>query len=283
MLFCAILFLVCFQITKKLAGKFAGTALWASSVSNEDGQVLNTVLTDREGQGLDKMVKGIVSRYRDADISPPCVLYVDRDCCGCSGQGKTQRQFRDWPALIVRLDIWHYMRRLARGCTTESHQLYGMFMSRLAACLFEWDSDDLSLLIVAKRNELARLGVTDLSDDSVRKRLTKNEMQLHCRRHTSGTEKTVQLLTALLQSLDGPAGRDSLGVPLLDQLRMRSIWEDQKPHVRCIQDPELVQLYTRKEVLKKGGVDLPVYRCARGSTSLESFHLHLNRFIPGMF
>ncbi|CAB3997296.1 Hypothetical predicted protein [Paramuricea clavata] len=30
-----------------------------------------------------------------------------------------------------------------------------------------------------------------------------------------------------------------------------------------------------------GGVTLPVLRCARGSTSLESFHLHVNKFIPG--
>ena len=28
-------------------------------------------------------------------------------------------------------------------------------------------------------------------------------------------------------------------------------------------------------------MSLPVYRCGRGTTSLESFHLHLNRFIPG--
>ncbi|KAA8578286.1 hypothetical protein FQN60_016780, partial [Etheostoma spectabile] len=41
------------------------------------------------------------------------------------------------------------------------------------------------------------------------------------------------------------------------------------------------QLYTQTGRLTKGGVSLPVYRCARGSTSLESFHLHLNRFIPG--
>ncbi|XP_056120631.1 uncharacterized protein LOC130097715 [Rhinichthys klamathensis goyatoka] len=33
--------------------------------------------------------------------------------------------------------------------------------------------------------------------------------------------------------------------------------------------------------MTKGGIILPVYRCARGSTSLESFHNHLNRFIPG--
>ena len=33
--------------------------------------------------------------------------------------------------------------------------------------------------------------------------------------------------------------------------------------------------------IRKGQVLLQVLRCARGSTSLESFHLHLARFIPG--
>lgn len=42
-----------------------------------------------------------------------------------------------------------------------------------------------------------------------------------------------------------------------------------------------VQLYTVTGHLKKGGVTLPILRCARGSTSLESFHLHIARFIPG--
>ena len=32
---------------------------------------------------------------------------------------------------------------------------------------------------------------------------------------------------------------------------------------------------------KKGQTNLPIYRCARGSTSLESFHHHLRNFIPG--
>ncbi|MED6282288.1 hypothetical protein CHARACLAT_030523 [Characodon lateralis] len=42
-----------------------------------------------------------------------------------------------------------------------------------------------------------------------------------------------------------------------------------------------VQMYTRTGHVTKGGVVLLVYLCARGSTSLESFHQHLNRFIPG--
>ena len=52
-------------------------------------------------------------------------------------------------------------------------------------------------------------------------------------------------------------------------------------HIPCLQDPSGVDLYTITEELTKGGVKLPVSRCARGSTSLESFHLHLSKFILG--
>ena len=67
---------------------------------------------------------------------------------------------------------------------------------------------------------------------------------------------------------------DALGMPLLRE-EMKDIWEEQRHHVKCIQDPPSVQLYTEIARLVKGGISLPVYRCARGSTSLESFHLHL--------
>ncbi len=36
-----------------------------------------------------------------------------------------------------------------------------------------------------------------------------------------------------------------------------------------------------KEFHVDSGTDLPTYRCGRGTTGLESFHLHLNTFIPG--
>ncbi|KAL5019738.1 hypothetical protein ScPMuIL_002636 [Solemya velum] len=72
-----------------------------------------------------------------------------------------------------------------------------------------------------------------------------------------------------------------LGVPLLDKQKAEDMWESQQRHVTCIQDPPGVTLYTHTGALRKGGQTLPTFRCARGSTSLESFHLHLNRFIPG--
>ena len=67
---------------------------------------------------------------------------------------------------------------------------------------------------------------------------------------------------------------DTLGVPLLRE----EMPDEQKHHVHCLQDPPNVLLYTITGHLRKGSV---IYRSARGSTSLESFHMHLARFIPG--
>ncbi|RXN36530.1 cyclin-dependent kinase inhibitor 1C-like protein [Labeo rohita] len=62
--------------------------------------------------------------------------------------------------------------------------------------------------------------------------------------------------------------------------RMDVIWDTQRCHLPHIQDPPGVQLYTQTVSVTKGGLTLPVYRCAWGSKSLESFYNHLNRIIP---
>ncbi|KAK5930032.1 hypothetical protein CesoFtcFv8_000282 [Champsocephalus esox] len=95
----------------------------------------------------------------------------------------------------------------------------------------------------------------------------------------SGAQETERLLTEAVEAFK--RATDTMNVPLLDQRRMEKILETQRQHIPCIQDPAGVRLYTRTGQLTRGGVSLPVYRCARGSTSLESFHLHLHRFIPG--
>ncbi|XP_064815580.1 uncharacterized protein LOC135531470 [Oncorhynchus masou masou] len=233
------------KVTKKLAGTAADTAAWVTNVGNEHGQVLVSVLTAAEGEGLLPMAAGLMERYRLAGVAPPQLMYVDRDCCSSFGGSKTAAMFNDWDQLVVRLDIWHLMGRFASGVTTESHQLYGPFMRQLSACIFEWDAGDVRRLLKAKRSEMERkhgmVGLTEAEREGV----------------------------------------DTLGIPLLDSIRIQAIWKEQRRHLHCIQDPPGVQLYTETGKITKGGVMLPVYRCARGSTSLESFHLHLNRFIPG--
>jgi hypothetical protein len=156
-----------------------------------------------------------------------------------------------------------------------------MFMRRLSKCIFEWSKEDLHKLRDAKRSELCQREVLDPSDEDVLRWLTKSELALHCRRRTRGAKETTRLIGELLETLMGPQGLDTLGVPLFDQEKMTNIWESQARHVKCIQDPDDVSLYTQTGTVAKGGTRLPTYRCARGSVSLESFHLHLARFIPG--
>ena len=107
------------------------------------------------------------------------------------------------------------------------------------------------------------------------------ELATHCRRKTRGAEETLQLIGRLVDNFTGAAGQDTLGVPLFDIPRRLDTWKRQKEHTVCIQDPPGVSLYRQVGTRTRGDILLPVYRCARGSTSLESFHLHLNRFIPG--
>ena len=82
------------KVCKKLQGAAANTASWATSVGNERGEVLISVLTESDGsEGLRPMAQGFMQRYRQAAVEPPSVLYTDRDCCARSGQSKYQVNF----------------------------------------------------------------------------------------------------------------------------------------------------------------------------------------------
>ena len=133
------------------------------------------------------------------------------------------------------------MQRLAGGVTSESHPLYGTFMSQLSTAIFEWDMGDISHLTEAKKGELVSLGVSRPTDAAARKATTKEELLKHCRRRTRGVEETIIAIEQLLLSLS--SATDTLGVPLLKQ-ELTTIWAEQKKHIPCIQDPPGITLYT---------------------------------------
>lgn len=263
------------KIVKKLAGASRSTSAWATNVGNEHGQVIMSVLTASEGYGLGKMISGLICRYQDAGVPPPEVLYVDRECCGST---HLRAMFSAWNHMQIRLDVWHFMRRIAVGCTTDSHPLYAGFLNKLSHCIFLWDEDDLHALKEAKRAELAQRNLLLSNPEDVMRHVTRAEMALHCRRTTRSAEEMEALISQLLVSYEGERGFNTLGVPLINKEHMAEIWRGQKKHLSCLQDPPGVQLYMQTGTVKKGGHTLPTFRCARGSTSLESFHLHMNRF-----
>ena len=187
------------KIAKKLAGDGTGTAAWATNVANERGQILMSVLTASEGVGLQPMAAGLMKRYADAGVPQPKVLHVDCDCCG-GGAVKTKDLFSQWSKMVISLDVWHFMRHIAVGCTTESHPMYAVFLGRLSQCMFEWSQEDLQLSQHAKRCELTRSGVRDPSDEDVIKHISKKELATHCHRKTRGIKDTIRLIHDLLDT-----------------------------------------------------------------------------------
>ncbi|XP_019898724.1 uncharacterized protein LOC109615015 [Esox lucius] len=267
--------------TKKLRGhSCADTATWMTNVSNECGQVLNCVLTTGEGAGLEDLCQGIVKRYQDAGEPEPDVIYVDRDGCSETGAPPVLVWFRPWKTK-VRLDIFHFMRRFTTGLTTEHHPLYGTFCSKLSGCIFEWDQDDICRLKEAKRSELKKKHAGHaLTEAQVLANISSSELARHCKRRTRGVEETRSLIQGLLESMWELT--DTSGLRLINPESMERVWETQQKHLTCIQDPPGLDLYTKiGSGLQKGDKVLDVFRCGRGSSSVESFHRHQCTFIPG--
>ena len=88
------------QVLKKLAGASRGSAQWVTNVGNEFGQIVVSILTSKEGDGLTSMISGLAKRYEDAQVKPPHLLYTDRDCCDEHHQS-VKSQFYQWPDLEV--------------------------------------------------------------------------------------------------------------------------------------------------------------------------------------
>ena len=84
------------------------------------------------------MAKGLMERCSNLNVEPPKVLYVHRGCCTTSAttSTSTRKLFSDWEKRIIRFDIWHFMRRVASGCTSASHPLYGRFMAGLSTKIY---------------------------------------------------------------------------------------------------------------------------------------------------
>ncbi|XP_078657398.1 uncharacterized protein LOC144903286 isoform X1 [Branchiostoma floridae x Branchiostoma belcheri] len=267
------------KVTKKLAGDVACSASWMTNISNETGEVLNSVLTTGEGAGLQEVCQGIVRRYSTASEPPPDVIYVDRDCCSQTGDPPVLKLFQPWRC-HVKLDIFHFLRRFSKGLTTEHHPLYGTFCSKLSSCLFVWDKGDYEQLREAKRGELRNKNAGQRpSEKQVTAAITANELARHCRRMTRPVEHIRQLINQLLKEMWELT--DTSGVPLISKKTMENVWAVQQKHLPCIVDPQGVNLYTITGYLEKGGKRLNVLRCARGSSSVESFHRHQCAFIPG--
>ncbi|XP_039521904.1 uncharacterized protein LOC120475289 [Pimephales promelas] len=87
---------------------------------------------------------------------------------------------------------------------------------------------------------------------------------------------------SVIQELKGLAGFDESGVSLFKSpAAIDEMWASQQRHLECIQDPPGMAMYRVARTTTINGVDLPYYKCVRGSNSLEGFHKALPHMIPG--
>ena len=258
-------------MAKKLAGHATGTAAWATNVGNEHGQVLMCVLTAAEGAGLTKMAAGLQRRYATAGQSPPTLMYVDWDCCSSGGDSAVARKICMWPDLAVRLDVWHFIRRFSSACTTDTHPLNSVFLSKLSACIFEWDAGDLTLLREAKQAQLSAKG---MSYADVSQHITHQELEKHCRCRTRGTDKTTLLIQALIDVLDSPSGCDTTGMRLFDHIKDITRYQMYRPTGTV---PAVLPDWYGEE----GWAAAARLQMRPRLDVAGEFHRHLAHFVPG--
>ncbi|KAK6302324.1 hypothetical protein J4Q44_G00266790 [Coregonus suidteri] len=100
--------------------------------------------------------------------------------------------------------------------------------------------------------------------------------------HTGSSGKTFRLIHLAIEELKGPAGLDESGVSLFKTPEaIDEMWAGQQRHLECIQDPPDMNMYRVARTTTINNVDLPYYKCLRGSNSLEGFHKALPNMIPG--
>jgi hypothetical protein len=246
------------KIVRKLSGKAQGTAVWCSNIGNEYGQVLTSVLTAAEGSGLATLIDGIIQRYKMVHVQPLVIVYTDRDCCGGS---QLSRMLSAWDTTVLWLDIWHFMRRISTGLTTDSHQLYGSIMDSLSNCIFEWDKTDLNLLIKVNTKLLESQTAQAMTEADVKRRISRTELSCHCQRRTRGEEVTKALTDQLISSYSGP------GVSL-DRIKVHAAqWPDCNHYTEWV-ILELLRIFPRDirkstQKMTRFGLVLLAYSCFR--------------------
>ena len=96
-------------------------------------------------------------RYEKANALPPECIWVDRGCCSQSGSPSIMKILHPWQCSI-RLDIFHFIRRIGLAADSEHHPAFGTFMSHLSYAIFEYHEEDLTRLREAKKAELMNTG-----------------------------------------------------------------------------------------------------------------------------
>ncbi|KAK7133574.1 hypothetical protein R3I94_015453 [Phoxinus phoxinus] len=295
--------------TRKVARKVTLSSGTMSSyaVMNENWMILSWVMLQSESeQSLTSMYCGMANRYSAAGIPKAKYQWVDRDCCAAfrvMDPGPYEHQ--QWEAwrttdatvaevtsgnlknlhaacqkynedMVVKLDLFHCMRRFTRECVSEHHPLYSSFCQFLSSAFSVVDQSDLEKL----KNAYKFCGIEPANP-------TKQHIRGHCRTKVPHPQELVQRVEEVLHHFH--LAKDPNNI-FLFKPSMLKLWWIQRIHILrgCLSDPEVEEgiLYRHGGTLQlnhvKGeGAAVPIWIPVRGTSQQEGFHFHQAHWVTG--
>ncbi|XP_032365781.1 uncharacterized protein LOC116683514 [Etheostoma spectabile] len=295
--------------TRKVARKvtFSSGTMSSYAVMNENWMILSWVMVQSETEkSLKPMYEGLAHRYSTASIEKAHYQWVDRDCCAAFkvAESYTGEQM-NWDAwkttdvivadattgdllntcasrshynenIVIKLDLFHCLRRFLRECVSEHHPLYSSFAQFLSAAFSVVDQKDLQRL----KEAYVFRGIQPANP-------TKAHIREHCRNRIPQPEELVKRVEGVFQHFY--LTTDPNGAPLFKPSMLKT-WRIQRVHILrgCLSDPEVEGgiLYRHGGTLQLNhvqgeGASAPVWIPIRGTSQQEGYHFHQAQWVTG--
>ncbi|KAF4704961.1 hypothetical protein FOZ62_028406, partial [Perkinsus olseni] len=257
--------------TRPLAGKVSSEVgvKWSYSVMNEYGEILCHAFTETDSDSqVQHLYAGLRARFDSLNVHHPRLIFVDKQCCG-STKEMIQRYF---PAIQVRLDIFHLLWRFSKSCSRSSHPGHAGFMKELSQAVFKVNENDMKLLIEAI---MVAFGLQDPSDAVAKLKETPSWLYKYVRRQVPAKEELEERIMAVVDAARNVAWEGELLLPPGPEGFDRCL-ANQLHHVRmgCVSDVDDA-LYEELGIVHFQGkkeAPLMAYKCYRSSSQLEGIH-----------
>ncbi|XP_056102071.1 uncharacterized protein LOC130081126 [Rhinichthys klamathensis goyatoka] len=295
--------------TRKVARKvtLASGVMSSYAIMNENWLIVSWVMVQSETErSLEPMYQGMAKRYSDAGVEKAGFHWMDRDCCApfkipdcilgehlhwdawkttpSIAAGATSGPLENTCAsrshfnhnIVVKLDLFHCLRRFSRECTSEHHPLFSTFCQLLSSAFSVVDQEDLKRLQDAYRF----CGIHPANP-------TKQHIREHCRTKIPQPTEVLDRVEKVLKHLH--QAMDPNSVPLFKPSMLKT-WRIQRVHILrgCLSDPELSEgiMYRYGGTLQLNhvpgeGAKVPIWIPVRGTSQQEGYHFHQAQWITG--
>ncbi|TDG98454.1 hypothetical protein EPR50_G00218830 [Perca flavescens] len=256
------------------------------AVMNENWMILSWVMVQSETEkSLKPMYEGIAHRYNTAGIEKAHYQWIaaqhvrlqsvaDATTGDLLNTCASRSHYNE--NIIIKMDLFHCLRRFLRECVSEHHPLYSSFAQFLSAAFSVVDQEDLQRL----KEAYAFFGIQPANP-------TKAHIREHCRTRIPQPEELVKRVEGVFQHFY--LATDPNGIPLFKPSMLKT-WRIQRIHILrgCLSDPEVEGgiLYRHGGTLQLNhvqgeGTKVPVWIPIRGTSQQEGYHFHQAQWVTG--